>query len=442
MFHILDISKNEEDFLEILEKIYLRFKNEKGITPISDRQYKESSFINYRYGQIKSNNMEEYTGNSNFSLPTGIKDKTGYNPKKFLVDFSFLKMIIESSFGSVFLVKNNENKFIIKDGRNGIGFDSNITSAMMRKHEWEMFKKFDIGVKPIKKVEYLDHNFYVYQYIEVDKLIYFLEPKDVFINHYNNWVLAIENFQKNILSKIDIYDFNPENYLIYQNKIVILDAKFVSPKNKKTWINEFHVGNSLLHQQKIDNSKKLMTIYIFLLLGLKEYNKKMNNKTLSYIYKKNLEKYKLKDPLNISLKFGKKISYKSSYEKVYKKIKVLSIDDVILNWDNKINEKYNSIEIKSKMGTYFSPWLQNGTLNLIYWTIHFLKKGELDKSIYIKKIKESFEYIASAITYKTGKLEGKRGLLYIWNIMPSEIRKNIKFSTKKIKKEIAELESL
>jgi len=222
---------NYQHFLEIIEELHSELKGFEGPHILSDRPYKDSKVVFYRYGGFKGIRQTNVLGERSYKImsPEGklIDDPRVpyWNPPYWVTDtlykeeetpnteltlkngrYQIEKAIQLSNTGGVYLALDlqNSNKVIIKEARPGTGTDKYGNDAVEKlKREFRIFKKLHgIGMtpEPIDLFQQWTHTFMVEEYINGDHLGRFMASNTPFglINLDENSRLGYINIIKKI----------------------------------------------------------------------------------------------------------------------------------------------------------------------------------------------------------------------------------------------------
>lgn len=157
------IYPSEEKFDEVIESLYLLLKDYNGPYILSDRPYKESKVLYYRYGEIRPiTDVDEYGTiktfmiNDNnekvidrrtpyFYLPHYVKDKVykeSDSTKSLLLEkYDIMESLYFSSQGGVYKGLNDGREYVIKEARAYTGIDDSLSYSTDRlRKEFEILK--------------------------------------------------------------------------------------------------------------------------------------------------------------------------------------------------------------------------------------------------------------------------------------------------------------
>ncbi|MDC8757474.1 class III lanthionine synthetase LanKC [Janthinobacterium fluminis] len=196
---------NYEAFTNMLDALYPQLMDENGPHILSDKQYKDSTVLHYRYGGFHSFPILNVDGSSKlcilddkfeyledvrtpvFSLPGFVSDKLDYpdpemdgeleseednERRPFGGKYEILSVIKFSNAGGVYLAKNAQTQAstIVKEARPFIGLDIANTDAVARlKKEFRILAHIadlKIAPKPFDLFQEWDHTFLAVEFIE------------------------------------------------------------------------------------------------------------------------------------------------------------------------------------------------------------------------------------------------------------------------------------
>lgn len=207
-------TRDEEEFVEVIERLYIEFRTYDGPFVLTDRRYKDCKVLYYRYGAF---DMMYGFGKSSDTLgilsPYGqfIEDKREVSycqPEFVLLPFVEEKIVVEntsylfnmysdiealyfSNSGGVYLAKYGEDtQVVLKESRPFTCISSNgiQDSIDRRKQEAEFLKKFSDVVQFPKLYDSFyewEHYFIVEEYILGETLKEFSAANNPFLNQAN-----------------------------------------------------------------------------------------------------------------------------------------------------------------------------------------------------------------------------------------------------------------
>ncbi|WP_391591634.1 hypothetical protein MCAV_05850 [[Mycoplasma] cavipharyngis] len=265
--------ESEFETKKIIINLYLLLKNFKGPRTHSNRHYK-NSIISYRYFQTNEKNFitRKYK-------PDNIKDifpipKKDNHPFK---NFEVLGLIVLKPFGSIFLIKDLNNKYyVVKESKKYMGQNGNgsiksrnnelqIINSLMSKKINNFFPDF------VKRINYDQSVLFFYKFIK-GKTLTFLKNELSFLN-FNNFLskltkaLNINNLMRDILlfcenNKLMLNDINLNNFIISEdNKLYFIDLEYSNFKNEQSFLihSEYHYD---IHANSFEADKQKISLML------------------------------------------------------------------------------------------------------------------------------------------------------------------------------------
>ncbi|MEG0619150.1 MAG: RIO1 family regulatory kinase/ATPase [Bacilli bacterium] len=183
-------------FKVLIEEIYKKFQNQKGQYILSDKRYRDSEIIYYRYGAFKSQYKINKFGkkehmirlpdgslvrdnrNVIFNLPKGIEnpfqDFTLNTESKLLKKYKIVRAIRISNSGGVYegIDLRTSDKVIIKEARNNMMLcleDEKISAQNYQAREYKaltVLRKFNICPTPIEIFKDWENQYLVEKFLE------------------------------------------------------------------------------------------------------------------------------------------------------------------------------------------------------------------------------------------------------------------------------------
>ncbi|MFC3899598.1 lanthionine synthetase LanC family protein [Aliicoccus persicus] len=281
---------NENQCDTLMSILYQLLNNIEGVQVPSDRPYKDSSFIHYRYGAISpytyidSFNSKDYYildgyGNlvkdkrkSYFTLPLGIDDP--FQSDKTLITNRLDELVIKNSkndtsytleeiirhspTGNVYIGRDdNDRAIIIKEARKGAIPSLTLPKTrakIARTNEFKFFKDNSETFKNIKLpqaydiFEIEDSLFTVYEYLDGESLSSFLktnplknpassiEEKTQYKKSVLNIIESIGKFLIELHSKGLVFnDISDDNFMIVNNTLYVTDGEGVALTDDVEW---------------------------------------------------------------------------------------------------------------------------------------------------------------------------------------------------------------
>ncbi|MGT2799473.1 class III lanthionine synthetase LanKC N-terminal domain-containing protein [Streptococcus marmotae] len=248
---------------QLLEELYLLIPSENsGVYILSDRNYKDSNVIFYRYGCIKLVQNELMDGlptlrgpngecwqdfqKNYYDLPSWIEDlqeKQEFIPSYLGNTYQLVALLKQSNGGNVYKAKNKYSGeiVVIKECRPNILCTTTVTKNNVRENEWRLSKIIqDCIPARIEKVSEWINQYYIYDYIEGQNLLEFCNQENLFSYsqycpennylHFNNIFNCITELLKTVqkLHEIGIVlnDVHPNNFIISENfKVYFIDME-------------------------------------------------------------------------------------------------------------------------------------------------------------------------------------------------------------------------
>ncbi|MEQ9763583.1 kinase [Streptococcus sp. ZJ151] len=315
--------KDKQELLIALEELYESLKEEEGIYIMSDRPYKDSKTVFYRYGVIKfdpkqteegvptlygPNNQKFQDFQKNyFEIPEWIDDiqpkeklKDGYLGRKYTVD----KLISENNGGNVYRGQILESRLgvIFKESRPNILFFDNIEKRKLRENEYLLTNRLENYTPScIEKVSEWLNTYYIYEEVQGTNLYSYLKEYTIFnfgtktnfdlsenILKFSKFISTIKkvinliyHFHEN---DIVLNDIHPDNFIVdFNENIFFVDMEHSYLYGDSPIIGIHHdialpEWNSL--DGKIADCNKLGNMILFMIARLQINNKTVYNKEL------------------------------------------------------------------------------------------------------------------------------------------------------------------
>ncbi|HEK9990688.1 kinase [Streptococcus equi] len=326
--------KDKQELLIALEELYESLKEEEGIYIMSDRPYKDSKTVFYRYGVIKfdpkqteegiptlygPNNQKFQDFQKNyFEIPEWIDDiqpkeklKDSYLGRKYTVD----KLISENNGGNIYRGQIIESRVgvILKESRPNILFFDNIEKRKLRENEYLLMNTLEKYTPScIEKVNEWLNTYYIYGEIQGTNLYNYLKDYTIFnFGTKTNFeisenILKFSNFISTIKKVIDLIyyfhendivlnDIHPDNFIVDFNEniyFVDMEHSYLYGTSPITGIHHdiaLREWNSL--DGKIADCNKLGNMILFMIARLQINNKDVYNKELLNTLLKNFGIY-------------------------------------------------------------------------------------------------------------------------------------------------------
>lgn len=248
---------------QLLEELYELIPSEtSGVYILSDRNYRNSQVIFYRYGCIKLIRSQLIDGlptlmgpkgeewqdfqKNYYDLPSWIQDLQERQEYKtsYLGDmYQLLGLIKQSNGGNVYkaLHKHSGKTVVIKECRPNVMCTTTVTKNEMRENEWRLSKAIQECVPVrIEKVSEWVNRYYLYDYIEGEHLSDFCNKRNLFSYshyssdtnyiHFSDMVRVIRELLKTVRTfhqkGVVLNDIHPNNFIISQNfKVYFIDLE-------------------------------------------------------------------------------------------------------------------------------------------------------------------------------------------------------------------------
>lgn len=349
--------RNNEEFYEIIEIIYKKTKDDYGPQVNTDRKYKDSKIIYYRYGaftkksKLKCKKAVYFQPNNIEDLLLDTSKNRENNDSIILNDkYKIIDILQVKNSGGIYLVEDikSEIKYIVKEAQKYINFNSKISCEDLRKNEKKYlieFEKFEFIPKYIDDFYQEDSYFLVTEYIENSVSIkdWFTKNNVISLNPFNkemckkysDKVINIINQAINIIEKVNscnilLEDISKLNFIISKNKLYFIDLELCT-QNDEISIRRKEAFKISSSKENIKNRDKIKLGFLFLEL-ITNYNPKINyyeNKGLYFELLLNIIK-----------------AYNLSYEIYFKISELISYNDNSKNLFNFTfdKKKFNLVE--------------------------------------------------------------------------------------------------
>lgn len=250
--------KDKEHCLYLLDTLYeLLPNNLEGVYILSDRNYKKSNVLFYRYGLIQPKNKKtidsiptlvgpngeqwEDFQKCYFDLPSWVDDlqetqilTSSYLSENYVVD-SVLK---QSNGGNVYkAIHLNSNKYVvIKECRQHIICTFETNKKQFRENEWNLSSLVeDYAPSKNEKIKEWVNDYYVYEYIHGQSLLNFCDKLNLFsyeteryeqnINKFNKLLLCFSKILETVRyfhsKNIVLNDIHSDNFIINDKENVV-----------------------------------------------------------------------------------------------------------------------------------------------------------------------------------------------------------------------------
>lgn len=312
--------ENDHVFLGLLELLYQTIpKNMEGIYILSDRAYKDSNTIFYRYGFFKEDleylekgiptllgpNGEKWQDYQKpyFNLPEWIQDiqENTFIKDSYLSRNYRLKAVLsQSNGGNVYQVDSviGGKKYILKECRPHIISFGRVENQTLRKNEYEISRKLLDRVPTIHETvtEWINQ-YYIYEFIDGSDLLKSTKPYSIVSYQKSNKELNVKKFKsfllitKELLELVEylhsrniiLNDIHPGNFIKSEDKLYFVDLENSYEYGNKPAIGLYSVislkeWNSI--DGKVSDCHKVGNLLLFLLARL--HVKSMNDLSQSY----------------------------------------------------------------------------------------------------------------------------------------------------------------
>ena len=256
----ITIYPSPNQFDELIEALYIAFKDCKGPYILSDKPYKDSEVIFYRYGGLKRiEHMNVFGERSSqilnddffeiedirspkYVTPTFIIDKdyeltskqdesssTDNSSSELFDKFEFISCIKHSNAGGVYVgkEKSTDNTVLIKEARPFVGMNSGDLSVIkLLEKELRLMEELaedDIAPTPYGMYSAWTHHFMVQEFLTGSTLKNFSVNISQFIHancttsELNNWLAKFQTLSLNIIEMVE---------KLHHKKIIFGDLSF------------------------------------------------------------------------------------------------------------------------------------------------------------------------------------------------------------------------
>lgn len=305
--------KNREHCKQLLEELYVLIPPEnRGVYILSDRNYRDSNVIFYRYGCIKLVDNELVDGlptlkgpdgeywqdfqKTYFDLPSWVDDlqeKQEFKSSYMGDTYQVLELMKQGNGGNVYKArqKDSEKLVVIKECRPDIICTASVTKNDVRENEWLLAKNIQRYVpQRVEKVSEWINQYYIYDYIDGQNLADFCNkgnlfsysryyPEDNYLNFKNIFncirelLLTVQGLHR---LGLVLNDIHPNNFIIDKNsKVYFIDMENSYMQNDKPLTGVYseislkqwnHVDGKVADCHKIGN----MLLYLIGKLNVKE----------------------------------------------------------------------------------------------------------------------------------------------------------------------------
>ncbi|MBA2796471.1 class III lanthionine synthetase LanKC N-terminal domain-containing protein [Streptococcus porcinus] len=257
--------KDREHCKILLKELYNLIPIEfEGVYILSDRNYKDSNIIFYRYGLIqpKENtfktiiptligpNGEQWKDFQKcyFDLPKWIEDlqeKQIFKSSYLTENYKIEGLLKQSNGGNIYKATNitSKKEVVIKESRSHVLCTSQVSKIKMRDNEWNISKMVTDNLKRIEKVDEWVNKYYIYEYIDSQNVLDYCNELNLFsystdnadeletnllkfyklLTFFNNILETVRSFHsRNII----LNDIHNSNFIINnKNKAIFIDLE-------------------------------------------------------------------------------------------------------------------------------------------------------------------------------------------------------------------------
>lgn len=461
--------KDREHCKQLLEELYLLLPSKNsGVYILSDRNYKDSNIIFYRYGCIKliKNRLveglptlkgpngeywQDFQKNY-YDLPSWIDDlqeKQEFKDSYLGNTYQLLEMLKQSNGGNVYKAKNKHSGdfVIIKESRPNILCTEIVTKRNMRDNEWNLSKNIQNYIPTrVEKVSEWINQYYIYSYIEGQNLLDFCNQRNLFLyrhdspeSNYLNFSIIfnciaelLKTVQKFHKTGLVLNDVHPSNFIVSKNsKVYFIDLEnsYMQHQKPLTGIySEISLKQWNTIDGKVADCHKIgnMILYLIGKLHIKEGNHFVNKLRKLFLQKQidsNLDvliDYLLTDnaDINTALKILKsKIYFRKNTTKT------LTLDFSNLNPINQDIDIVDFVLFQEELINKYQKKLNDKQL-----VLSEIKKetclglnGAMGVLVYLKYINYDYEIIQNGVEFVLNNLTTIDGKLKGVKISPNAI---------------------
>lgn len=301
----------------LLNRLYDELKHYDGIEVISDRPYRDSKVIWYRYGTHTPLDTEKEERKPYFVLPENITDPF-VSEDQFLTgsiiqkQYSFIKILRRKGEGNIYLAKNKMDKqVVIKEVRKNVYISPNIKKTAQKEFEFQFISRANNNKnlnipKAIEKIEEKYSIFYVYAYVQGNSLenfpalVRFMEStsKDKSEILKNIIFQLLNSIRELSFLGIDKLDIHPGNFIISNNKLFWIDLDYCESQTPLFQTRGFWMSQFSNETANIQNLRRLGLLILYLLGDINFFVCQSNNLDRGYYL--SLQK-SLKEKINLNI---------------------------------------------------------------------------------------------------------------------------------------------
>ena len=301
----------------LLNRLYDELKHYDGIEVISDRPYRDSKVIWYRYGTHTPLDTEKEERKPYFVLPENITDPF-VSEDQFLTgsiiqkQYSFIKILRRKGEGNIYLAKNKKDELVvIKEVRKNVYISPNIKKTAQKEFEFQFISRANNNKnlnipKAIEKIEEKYSIFYVYAYVQGNSLenfpalVRFMEStsKDKSEILKNIIFQLLNSIRELSFLGIDKLDIHPGNFIISNNKLFWIDLDYCESQTPLFQTRGFWMSQFSNETANIQNLRRLGLLILYLLGDINFFVCQSNNLDRGYYL--SLQK-SLKEKINLNI---------------------------------------------------------------------------------------------------------------------------------------------
>lgn len=301
----------------LLNRLYDELKHYDGIEVISDRPYRDSKVIWYRYGTHTPLDTEKEERKPYFVLPENITDPF-VSEDQFLTgsiiqkQYTFIKILRRKGEGNIYLAKNKtDEQVVIKEVRKNVYISPNIQKTAQKEFEFQFISRVNNNKnlnipKAIEKIEEKYSIFYVYAYVKGNSLenfpalVRFMEStsKDKSEILKNIILQLLNSIRELSFLGIDKLDIHPGNFIISNNKLFWIDLDYCESQTPLFQTRGFWISQFSNETADIQNLRRLGLLILYLLGDINFFVCQSNNLDRGYYL--SLQK-SLKEKINLNI---------------------------------------------------------------------------------------------------------------------------------------------
>ena len=301
----------------LLNRLYDELKHYDGIEVISDRPYRDSKVIWYRYGTHTPLDTEKEERKPYFVLPENITDPF-VSEDQFLTgsiiqkQYTFIKILRRKGEGNIYLAKNKmDEQVVIKEVRKNVYISPNIKKTAQKEFEFQFISRVNNNKnlnipKAIEKIEEKYSIFYVYAYVQGNSLenfpalVRFMEStsKDKSEILQNIIFQLLNSIRELSFLGIDKLDIHPGNFIISNNKLFWIDLDYCESQTPLFQTRGFWMSQFSNETANIQNLRRLGLLILYLLGDINFFVCQSNNLDRGYYL--SLQK-SLKERINLNI---------------------------------------------------------------------------------------------------------------------------------------------